>query len=84
MKGIVSKPQFDTTTFEKGKAVHVRQVTSNDNELKSVDCIISKTNPLYLIVNYYSEIEYEITDIKITIDDVVSGEYTISLMKEEE
>ncbi|NFD30440.1 hypothetical protein EXN57_02750 [Clostridium botulinum] len=84
MKGIVSKPQFDTSVFKVGKAVHVKQVATNGYVLFDKHCIISKTNPLYLIVHYYSETEYEITDIQITIGNVVRGEYTISLMKEEE
>lgn len=81
--GVVNRPQFDLNVFEIGKAVHLRWLTGYDDKLKSVDCIISETHPLYLIVNYYSEIEYEVIDIKINIDDVVSGEYTISLLREE-
>lgn len=81
--GVVNRPQFDMHVFEIGKAVHLRCLTGYADKLKSVDCIISETHPLYLIVNYYSEIEYEVIGEKINIDDVVNGEYTISLMKEE-
>lgn len=80
--GVVSKPQFDTSVFEIGKAVHVKQVATNGYVLFDAHCIITETNPLYLIVNYYSKGECEIISMKITIDNVVSGEYTISLMKE--
>ncbi|HDK7179186.1 TPA: hypothetical protein PTW06_001006 [Clostridium botulinum] len=80
--GVVSKPQFDINVFKVGNAVHVKQVATNGYVLFDAYCIISETNPLYLIVHYYSEIEYEITNIQITIDNVVSGEYTISLIKE--
>ncbi|EJO5347174.1 hypothetical protein NRP93_001247 [Clostridium botulinum] len=81
--GVVSKPQFDTSVFEIGKAVNVKQVATNGYVLFDEHCIINKSNPLYLSVYYYSEGKCKLTDVKINIDDVISGECTINLMKEE-
>lgn len=81
--GVVNKPQFDVNVFEVGKAVHVKKVGGNGYVLFNKHCIITETNPLYLGVHYYSEIEHELTDMRIDVNDVVSGGCTINLMKED-
>lgn len=84
LKGIVNKPQFDTAIFEEGKAVHVKQFNLKGYELKDRDGLIGRVNPLEIVVWLYDKRENDCDYIEISIDSVVSGEYEISLLKEED
>ncbi len=85
LKGIVNKPQFDTEVFEQGKAINIKQYSlSNGFKLKDKNGLIGRVNPLEIIVWVYDKYSNDCETVVITIDLVVSGEYEISLLKEED
>lgn len=82
--GLIEKPQFDADLFEEGKAIHINQeAKSNGYQLMDTDALISEFNPLKIEVTYYSKSEHEITSLIIKVQDVISGEFTISFLREE-
>jgi hypothetical protein len=81
--GVVEKPQFDIDIFKTGKAIHIKKFSPNGYELKDKDGLIGKVNPLKIMVWIYDKHENDCGPVEITIDSVISGEYEITLLKEE-
>ena len=81
--GVVDSPQFDTFTFQVSKAVHVVEKASNGFELLNIDALVKKINPLYITLTHYNKKKDEFEHLTIDIRDIVSGQYKITLLKEE-
>jgi hypothetical protein len=86
IKGLVNKPQFDTSVFQVGKAIHVKVSGNKAKELTfnfNKDCLIMQVGPLHLTVAYMSKEETETEEARIVVDDVSSGNVVITFLKEE-
>lgn len=83
LKGIVTKPQFDTVFFEPGKAIHFEQYGSSGYLLKEADGIIYRCNPLELEVVYYDKKFKDTESVAIKILDVTKGEFKLVTLREE-
>ncbi|MBN7575993.1 hypothetical protein C1H57_12605 [Clostridium sp. 2-1] len=81
--GIVNKPQFDVDTFTVGKAIHVKQwAKSNGYKIKDLDGLIKEIDPLRIHIWLFNEGDDDCDYIVITISEVVSEEYELTLMQE--
>lgn len=97
MKGLVNKPQFDTTVFAPGKAVRVESSHyENRNDFYGFrnDCLIVKAEPLQITIAYvknetsgshdyeeYSTPVVGLTQKLLPVDLVANGVVTITLME---
>lgn len=85
MKGLVNKPQFDTSVFTPGRAIRVESRDRNKFYGFNNNCLVVKATPLNMDVAYVKDennkeipphIDYE----TIPVDLVASGVVTITLM----
>ena len=82
--GVVNKPQFDTDVFIPGKAIHIQKFAANNgHKLEDVHGLIGRVTPLTMVVWTYDDDDYDVEGIEISIKSVVSGEYKLALLKED-
>lgn len=78
--GVVNKPQFDTSVFRVGNAIHI--VGRCKSYSFDRDCIIQKSTPLSLKVVFVND-ESDVDDIEIEINEVVNQNIRLRLLKED-
>jgi len=78
MKGLITKPQFDTNLFKVGKAIFIIKMNSSFCK----DCLIKESTPLLLKLVYMDTDgngeNGEETMLTIYIEDIIEKNYKFS------
>lgn len=81
--GVINKPQFDIDTFTVGKAINVKRWAKiNGYKIKDSDGLIKAVDPLRIQIWLFNVDNDDCDYIVITVSEVVSGEYELTLMQE--
>jgi len=75
MKGLITKPQFDTTLFAIGKAILLIRNSSSWN----TDCLILESSPIELKLLFINS-QHEDETITINVEDIVKKTYLIEFL----
>ena len=75
MKGLITKPQFDTNIFSIGKAVLLIRNSSAWN----MDCLILESSPMELKLLFINS-QNEDETITIYVEDIVKKTYIIEFL----
>ena len=75
MKGLITKPQFDTNLFKVGKAVLLIRNSSSWN----TDCLILESSPIELKLLFINS-QNEDETISITVEDIIEKTFLIEFL----
>ena len=76
MNFIINKPQFDTLVLKQGTGVTITSPTGIFTT--ETYCIVTKSDPEYIIINFFNDGKMQEKTIKI--DNVINGVFTINLL----